>query len=284
MTSVAVLGLGVMGRAMAERLLGAGHDLAVWNRTAGRDDELVAAGARRGATPADAVRDAEVVITMLTDPPALEQVVFGPDGAAEAIRDDATLIEMSTVGPEPVRALAERIAPTAVLDAPVLGSAPSVEAGRLTVLVGGDAEVFEHHRELLETFGTVAHVGPLGVGATLKLVSNAAALASYVAIVELLALTDRKGLDEAAILDGLELGPLASLVERWRVRLEDRYERPDFTLALAHKDLVLVLEEAERAGADLSITTTTAARLGEAMAAGLGDRDVGSVTGFLRRR
>ena len=99
MTAIAVLGLGAMGRAISHRLLGAGHELSVWNRTPGPDDELVAAGAHRAGSAADAVRNAEVVITMVTDPPALEGVLFGPEGAAAAIPQSATLIDMSTVGP-----------------------------------------------------------------------------------------------------------------------------------------------------------------------------------------
>ena len=125
-TAVAVLGLGAMGRAIATRLLGAGHDVTVWNRTPGRDEELVAAGARRAGTPADAVRDAEVVITMVTDGRALEEVLFGSDGAASAISPEATLIDMSTVGPTSIASVAERLAPVPLLDAPVLGSVPSV--------------------------------------------------------------------------------------------------------------------------------------------------------------
>jgi 3-hydroxyisobutyrate dehydrogenase-like beta-hydroxyacid dehydrogenase len=123
-TAVAVLGLGAMGRAIAARLLDAGHDVRVWNRTTGRDEELVAAGARRADTPADAVGGAEVVITMVTDGAALEQVLFGDDGAASAISRNATLIDMSTVGPSAIVSVAERLAPVSVLDAPVLGSVP----------------------------------------------------------------------------------------------------------------------------------------------------------------
>ena len=114
-----------MGRAIAARLLDAGHDLTVWNRTSGRDEDLVSAGATRADTPASAVRGAEVIITMLTDPPALEAVLFGPDEGSSAIPDTATLIEMSTVGPTAIASAAERLS-VPVLDAPVLGSVPSV--------------------------------------------------------------------------------------------------------------------------------------------------------------
>jgi 3-hydroxyisobutyrate dehydrogenase len=283
MTAVAVLGLGAMGRAIAARLLGAGHDVRVWNRTPGRDDELVAAGARRSMTPADAVREADVVITMVTDPPALEAVLFGPDGAAPAIPDSATLIDMSTVGPTEISSVVERVAPVAVLDAPVLGSVPSVESGSLVILAGGDHAVFERHTELLALLGRPIHVGPSGSGAMLKLVNNAASIATLVALGELLALTDRTGLGIDAVLQSLEAGPLASLIERWRPRLKGEDQSSYFRLALARKDLAIVFDEAEREGTELTVAQAAAARCDEAIEAGLGDEDFGAIVAFLRR-
>ena len=284
MTRVAFLGLGAMGRAMAARLLAAGHDLRVWNRTPGRDDTLVAAGAERAATPADACRDRDVAITMLSDPAALEEVLFGPEGVASRIAPEATVIDMSTVGPTAIGSAAARLAPVTLLDAPVLGSVPAVEAGRLSILVGGEREVFERHADLLAVLGTPVHVGPSGVGAMLKLLANAATISTLVTVGELLALTDRAGIEPGVVLDGLQMGPLGSFVERWRERLEDRYERADFRLVLARKDLGLILAEAEAAGVTLSMTEEAAARCDEALDAGLGERDFGSVSGFLRRQ
>jgi 3-hydroxyisobutyrate dehydrogenase-like beta-hydroxyacid dehydrogenase len=281
-STIAVLGLGAMGHAVAAKLQAAGHDLSVWNRMPGRDEDLVSAGATRADTPADAVRDVEVVVTMLTDPPALETVLFGPDGAASAIPETATLIEMSTVGPTAIASAAERLS-VPVLDAPVLGSVPSVEAGRLVILVGGDRAVFDRHVELLSVLGTPMYVGPSGSGAWLKLVNNAASTATLVALGELLALTDRAGLEIDAVLRGLEAGPLASLVERWRPRLMGEDQSSYFRLALARKDLAIVFDEAEREGVDLSVAETAAARCDEAIGAGLGDEDFGAIVPFLRR-
>jgi 3-hydroxyisobutyrate dehydrogenase len=283
MTAVAVLGLGAMGRAIAARLLGAGYDVRVWNRTPGRDDELIAAGARRSTTSADAVRDAEVVITMVTDPPALEEVLFGPDGAASAIPESATLIDMSTVGPTEIASVIERLAPVAVLDAPVLGSVPSVESGSLVILAGGDHAVFERHTELLALFGRPIYVGPSGSGAMLKLVNNAAGTAALVAVGELLGLTDRAEIDLDVALDSLAAGPLASLIERWRPRLTGEDHASYFRLALARKDLALAVEEAERAGTELTVAEAAAARCDEAIEDGLGDQDFGAIVPFLRR-
>ncbi|HEY3024415.1 MAG TPA: NAD(P)-dependent oxidoreductase [Actinomycetota bacterium] len=282
MSAIAVLGLGAMGRAIAGRLQGAGHDLSVWNRTPGRGDELVSTGARRAQTPADAVRDAEVVITVLTDPPALEDVLFGPHGAAPAIPHSSLLIEMSTVGPAEIASVAQRLAPVNVFDAPVLGSVPSVEAGRLMILVGGDREEFERHGDLLAVLGTPMYVGPSGSGAWLKLINNAASIGTLVALGELLALTDRAGLEIDVVLDSLKLGPLASLIDRWRPRLKGEDDGSYFRLALARKDLALVFDEAERAAVRLSVPETAAARCDDAIEAGLGDRDFRAIVGFLR--
>jgi 3-hydroxyisobutyrate dehydrogenase-like beta-hydroxyacid dehydrogenase len=282
-STIAVLGLGAMGRAIAAKLQAGGHHLSVWNRTPGRDEELVSAGATRAHTSADAVRDAEVVITMLTDPPALEAVLFGPEGAADAIPATATLIEMSTVGPTAIASIAERLAPVAVLDAPVLGSVPSVESGTLVILAGGDRAAFDRHTQLLSLLGRPIYVGPSGSGAWLKLVNNAASIATLVALGELLALTDRAGLDIDAVLGSLEAGPLASLIDRWRPRLKGENQSSYFRLSLARKDLALVFEEAERAGVGLTVDETAAMRCDDAIEAGLGDEDFGAVVPFLRR-
>lgn len=283
MTTVAVLGLGAMGHAIAARLLGAGHDVRVWNRTPGRDDELVAAGTRRSTTPADAVRDAEVVITMVTDPPALEQILFGTGGAASAVPPEATLIDMSTVGPTAIASVVQRLAPVALLDAPVLGSVPSVLSGTLVILVGGERAVFDRRTELLSLLGTPIYVGPSGSGAWLKLVNNAASIATLVALGELLALTDRAGLGIDVVLQSLEAGPLASLIERWRPRLKGEDHSSSFRLALARKDLALVFDEAERLATRLTVPVTAAARCDEAIGAGLRDEDFGAIVTYLRR-
>jgi 3-hydroxyisobutyrate dehydrogenase-like beta-hydroxyacid dehydrogenase len=279
---VAVLGLGAMGRAIAARLVDAGDDLTVWNRTPGRDDDLVAAGARRADSPADAVSDREVVITSVTDGPALEQVLFGGGGAGGAIPSDATLIEMSTIGPTALASVAERLAPVPVLDAPVLGSVPSVETGRLVVFVGGDRDVFERHADLLGLLGTTMYLGASGSGAMLKLVNNAAGIVALVAVGELLALTDRAGLDLDVVLDSLAAGPLASTIERWRPRLRGEDQSSYFRLALARKDLALAFDEADRLGTRLTVPEAAAARCDEAVEAGLGDEDFGAVVGFVR--
>ena len=283
MSRVAVLGLGAMGRAIAARLLGAGHEVTVWNRTRGRNDEVVASGARRASSPAEAVEGCDVAITMVTDGAALEQVLFGDAGAASAIPRDATLIDMSTVGPTALASVADRLSPVTVLDAPVLGSVPSVEAGRLVIFVGGDRDAFDRHADLLGLLGTTMYLGVSGSGAMLKLVNNAAGIAALVAVGELLALTDRAGLDPDVVLDSLAAGPLASMIERWRPRLRGEDQSSYFRLVLARKDLALAFDEAGRLGTRLTVPMAAAARCDRAIEAGLGEEDFGAVVGFVRR-
>ncbi len=282
MTRAAFLGLGNMGLPMAERLLGAGHYVRVWNRTAGPADGLADQGAIAAATPAAAARDAEVVITMLADPPALEDVVFGPDGVAGSIGTDAVLIDMSTVGPTAIRSVADRLRPVGVLDAPVLGSVSHAKTGSLVILVGGDREVLSRCSDVLETMGTVQHLGALGTGALVKLANNAAGMSTLVSLGEVLSLTDRAGLDPETVLDAMGMGPLASFVDRWRDRLTAQEARIDFRLVLARKDLALALEEARANGLDLMLLRAALAICDDAIAAGYGDADNTAVVRHLR--
>jgi 3-hydroxyisobutyrate dehydrogenase-like beta-hydroxyacid dehydrogenase len=279
---VAFLGLGAMGRPMARRLAEAGHDVRVWNRSPGRDADLLATGATAARTPAEAASGVGVAITMLADPAALEAVLFGPNGVAETLAPDAALVEMSTVGPSAVLDVAARLAPRAVLDAPVLGSVPQATAGALQILVGGDPAVLARHAELLGALGTVRHVGGPGAGAAVKLVANAATISALAGLGELLAFTDRAGIDGGAVLDALASGPLASFVERWRGRIEAPPPAADFRLALARKDLGLVLDEAGRVGIRAGVAEAAIRRLDEAAAAGLGDADLGAVVAAVR--
>ena len=241
MTAVGFIGVGAMGAPMARRLLDAGHDVAVWNRTASRADPLVEAGARRAETPADAARGAEVVITMVADPDALREVTRGESGAPAGLGGDAVLAEMSTVGPDAVRELGSR---ARVIDAPVLGSVSEAEEGRLRVFVGGDEALVAIARPVLEALGEPRHVGPLGSGAAAKLVANSTLLGVLALLGEAVALGERLGLSRDATFDVLETTPLAAQAERRRGPVEGGEYPRRFSLALARKDAELVLAAA----------------------------------------
>lgn len=283
MTKIGFLGLGQMGAPMAARLLEAGHELTVWNRTAEKADPLTEKGARPAGSPEGAARGAEVVITMLATPEALEEVVFGPGRVAGILGPGATLIEMSTVGPEVVRGLAERLPEgVQVVDAPVLGSVPQATEGSLKVFVGAGPEDFKRWRPLLETFGTPLHLGPLGAGASMKLVANSTLGALMSGLGEALALAQGLGVETEAVLDILAESPLGVTVKSKRELIEGGAYPPRFKLALAAKDLRLVTEAAEASGRDLRVAAAARSWLEDADRAGLGDLDYSAVTAHIR--
>jgi 3-hydroxyisobutyrate dehydrogenase len=283
MTTLAFCGLGVMGLPMATRLAAAGHQVRVWNRTPGRDADAVAAGAVAATTPAEAARDAEVAITMLAGPESLEEVVFGPDGLAATLRPGAALIDMSTVGPDAIRALQERLAGrVAVLDAPVTGSTPHAAAGTLRIMVGATAEEFARWRGVLAPLGEPVHVGPPGTGAALKLVVNSATAALTSLLAEALALADRLGVDQGVALDALGASPMGIIVERTREKIETGSYPPAFKLALAAKDLGLATGLAAERGLELRLAQAARSRLQAADRDGLGELDFSAVVAHLR--
>ncbi|MFK4064427.1 NAD(P)-dependent oxidoreductase [Streptomyces sp. NPDC029674] len=209
MEKIAFLGLGHMGEPMARQLLRAGHSLTVWNRTPAKTGALVAEGAVAAASPADAVRQADVVITMLAGPEAVREVA---DAIVPALRPGTHWVEMSTVGPDTVNELAGRVPDGVTLvDAPVMGSTDKAAAGRLGILAGGDAAAVEH---VLARFGPVTRTGALGTGAALKLVVNTAVIGGVALVAEAMKLADALGLAEDTAKDALATGPLAGAVAR----------------------------------------------------------------------
>jgi len=277
MAKIAFLGLGLMGRPMAARLLHAGHDLTVWNRTPEKAKPLVDQGAQTAPSPAEAAADADVVITMLATPEALQQVVLGDGGLASVLRPGQIFIEMSTVGPQTIRKIAPRLADGVTLvDAPVLGSIPQATDGTLEVFVGAKDDVFERVRPLLEALGNVRHVGGPLAGASIKLVVNLTLGAVMATLGEALALGRAFSLDRGILLDVLEGSPIGSSVKNKRERIESGHYPPNFKLALGEKDLRLVDSAAEESGIELRVAR--AARTWFTDAASLfGDLDYSAV-------
>ena len=278
MAKIAFLGLGNMGTPMATRLLAAGHDVVVWNRTRQRTAPLAGAGAAVATTPAAAGAGVEFAITMLTNPEALEQVLFGPDGLAGGLAPGQTLIDMSTVGPEAFRSAAARL-PDGVtaVDAPVRGSIPEAAAGTLHVFVGASDEDFARVQPVLAVLGDVNHVGPPGAGAAMKLVVNTTLTASIVALGEALALGSALGLEEAPMLDVLAASPIGPEVRAKRANVEAGHYPPNFKLSLADKDMRLALDTAERAGLELKTAESVGRWLDAAAREGAGDLDFSAV-------
>ncbi len=277
MAKIAFLGLGQMGAPMARRLLQAGHQLTVWDRTADHAKSLAAEGAAVAGSPAQAGAAAEFVITMLSTPDALQDVVLGENGLARALGAGHVYIDMSTVGPDTIRSIAGKLKGVAVVDAPVRGSVSVATEGRLEIFVGASDEDFERVRPILESLGSVTRVGGFGAGAAMKLVANLALGTSIAAVGEALGLAEGLGLDRAAVLNMLEGSPLAPMVRAKRANIESGHYPPAFKLRHAAKDLRLVIEAAAAAGRDVKVSCASRAWLDSAAKSGAADLDFSAV-------
>lgn len=257
---VALLGLGLMGKPMGHNLLKNGVPLTVWNRTAARADDLVAAGARRAATPRQAAAAADVVITIVSDPPALESVLWGDDGVLAGLRPGSVLVDSSTVTP----ALARRAAAACAgrgcefLDAPVTGGTWGAEKGELVFMVGGKAEVLERVAPVLAAMGKQwMHMGPHGAGQVIKIATNLILVLQTVATAEALALVRGAGLPGEKLAEVMQasMGRSKLIDVKLPMMLEDRYT-PSFPLRLMNKDVGLALELGAESGVKMPAAST----------------------------
>jgi 3-hydroxyisobutyrate dehydrogenase-like beta-hydroxyacid dehydrogenase len=283
--TVAVVGTGRMGAAMVRRLRGAGFDLAVWNRDRAKAEAVAeTTGASVAEDPASAARGADVTITSLADDAAVREVFAGlPAG----LRAGSVVLEMSTVAPATIRALAPAVeaAGATLLDAPVSGSVSRVESGELAIMAGGDPDALERASPVLDALATrVIHMGGAGAGATAKLAVNSLIHGLVVALSEALVLAERAGLDRSTMYEVFASGAAAAPFVLYK---RAAFERPEetpvaFTLDLVAKDLDLILDLAGEVGAPMLQAQTNRAEIGEAVAAGLGDHDMSALAQHLR--
>src|SRR6266571_8787005 len=251
---VAILGTGKMGGAMARRLHAQGLELRLWNRTRKRAEQLGIGEVFD--TPADAVRDAEIVISMLTDPAAVREAYLGPHGVMEA-EGSRIYVDSSTVDPKTHEALARVVEQrgSSFIEAPVLGSVPAVEAGKLLILVGGERAPFERLAAVLQALGDVRYVGPLGSAARLKLIANSMLGIISAAAGELYNAGLRAGIDRERVWEVLtRLAPY--LDARRSYYMEGRYQPTMFRLADMVKDLELATGVYREVGIETPLTQT----------------------------
>ncbi|MFN8216078.1 MAG: NAD(P)-dependent oxidoreductase [Solirubrobacterales bacterium] len=274
---VGFVGLGVMGRPMAENLLAAGHELSVASRSPGPVRALAAAGASPAATPAEAARGAEAVITMLPDGAAVAAVCQGPDGVFAAAAPGTLVIDMSTIAPAEARALAAEGAERglAVLDAPVSGGDAGARAGTLSIMAGGERDAFERALPLFEVLGAnVTLVGGAGAGQVVKACNQIVVALTIEALAEALTLGEAAGVDGATILDALAGGLAANRVmEVRRDNLLGGEFAPGFRVELHRKDLGIALDAAAELGVELPATPVVAALMDRLRERGRGGED-----------
>jgi 3-hydroxyisobutyrate dehydrogenase-like beta-hydroxyacid dehydrogenase len=278
---VAFVGLGIMGAPMARNLREAGYELSVYTRTREKAERFAAEhGARAAATPADAAEGADAFITIVPDAPQVEEVLFGEAGAAAALRDDALVIDMSTISPTSSKAIAERLAPRDFVEAPVSGSKPKAEDGTLTIFAGGEADAFERARPLFDVMGErIVHVGPLGHGQMAKLLTNTMGAVNAAVLAEAVRTAKAAGLDEDAFLEVAagSAGASGVLNLKGRSMFEETYEPALFKLEHMLKDVRHTLDEARALGIELKLPALAEAFYARAAEAGHGEDDFAAV-------
>jgi 3-hydroxyisobutyrate dehydrogenase len=263
-----------MGAPMARNLVQAGHDVSVWNRSAHRAAPLADDGARVAETPVDAVAGAEIVLTMLSNGAAVEEVM-ADDATLGALPDGCIWIQTSTVGVEACERLAALAEEAGVMfvDAPVLGTRQPAERGELTILASGPDEARERCQPVFDAIGSATRwLGPAGFGTRFKLVMNAWVLILNSGIAETLTLARNLGFPPEQVLEAIAGGPLdAGYVQlKGRLMIEGEFE-PSFPLKHARKDANLALEAARR---ELPLLEAVAEQLEHAEALGYGDEDM----------
>ena len=253
--SVGLIGLGLMGRPIAANLLKKGFSLTVWNRTPSRAQELVSQGAVVAETPQEAAAASDVLLMIVSDPPAVEQVLWGGKGAFSGLRRGSVLVDSSTVSPELARRTAAACSEHGIeyLDAPVTGGTWGAEKGELVMMVGGAAETLKRVEPI---FGAIAkrwfHLGPAGAGQTVKLAMNLLLALEVEAFAEALALTEAGGVAGERLVEVMQssMGRAPVLDVKAPLLLEHKYP-PSFPLRLMHKDIVLALDLAKQLGVSL---------------------------------
>jgi 2-hydroxy-3-oxopropionate reductase len=252
MSNVAVIGLGIMGLPMAINLVAAGHTVTGYNRSRARVDELVTAGGRGATSVADAVRGADVVITMVPDSPDVEAVVCGQGGVFANAAAGTLWIDASSIRPDVATRLAADAAAAGLraLDAPVSGGEQGAIDGVLSIMVGGDPSDFEDAKHVLGAVGkTIVHVGPSGSGQTVKAANQLIVAVNIQVLAEAIAFLEAHGVDLDAALTVLGGGLAGSKVlEQKGRKMVDRNFEPGFRLALHHKDMGIVTAAAREAG------------------------------------
>jgi len=263
---IGFIGLGLMGRPMSMNLLKAGHTVTVWNRTPERASELVAAGAKLAQNPREVAERSEILFTIVSDPPALEEVLWGhegkQDGALGGLRPGSVYVDSSTISPALARKIAAACTERNVrfLDAPVTGGDWGAREGNLVFMIGGDPETLRAIEPVLGVMGKKwFHLGPNGAGQTIKLAMNGILALQVGVMAEALAIVGKAGLSELQLIEVMQSSMARSGVLDLKAPLMVRGEyKPSFPLRLMHKDLGLLLDLGNQLG--VALPATAAAR------------------------
>ncbi|MFK7802308.1 MAG: NAD(P)-dependent oxidoreductase [Anaerolineae bacterium] len=250
--NVGFIGLGIMGKGMVLNLLKNDIDVCVWNRSAGKVEELVAAGATAASSPADIASKSDLIFICVSDTPDVEAVVLGSNGVIEGVKEGSLVIDHSTISPQATKEIATKLNEKGVhmLDAPISGGSEGAAKGTLSIMIGGEADQIERVRPHLEAMGkTITHVGGQGAGQSVKLVNQILVAGTMVSLGEAMLFAQASGLDLEKTLDAVSGGAAGSWTLSNRgPQVAKRDWRPGFSIDLQQKDLRLVLESADQVG------------------------------------
>jgi 2-hydroxy-3-oxopropionate reductase len=286
-TRVGLIGLGLMGTPMGMNLLKAGFPLTVWNRTASRADELVSAGAKLAASPRELAANSEFVLSIVSDPAALEEVLWGQNGAMQSLQRGSIYVDSSTVSPTLARKVATACEERGVrfLDAPVTGGDWGAKKGELVFMVGGDAATLTEVEPVLRVLGKKwFHLGPNGAGQTIKLAMNLILALEVDALAEALALVTAAGLQGEKLVEVMQSSMARSGVLDIKSQnlLKGEYT-PSFPLRLMHKDMRLALELARQTHVELPATEAAFKTYSTVKEAAKEDLDYSAVMKFWKK-
>jgi 3-hydroxyisobutyrate dehydrogenase len=285
---IAFIGLGMMGNGMACRLADQGFPLAVFNRTRGKTAKVEELGARIADSPADAARDVDVLMVSLADEHVVTSLLWGDDGAMGSLREGGYVVDMSTVPPGFAREEAERIRASGRhrLDACVLGNPFHARSGELRVMIGGPPEEAAALQNIFEAIGKdVTHMGPNGMGATMKLVLNMLMGVQMPALAEALVFGEAAGLPRDKMLQMISGCGYSSPVMDFRCGIiaERNFDFAAFKLGLMRKDMMLLLAESQKLEVPMPVSEASYAALTAAKQMGLGEKDVAAMVAFQER-
>ncbi len=281
------IGLGIMGRPMALHLVRAGHRLRVSARRPEAMAPLTEAGASAFASPAEAARGSDVIFTIVSDTPDVEQVLLGPGGVTEGAASGAVVVDMSTISPVATRAMAAKLAEQGVemLDAPVSGGDVGAINATLSIMVGGKPEVFARVKPLFELMGkNIVHIGAHGAGQVAKACNQIVGAVALESVAEAMTLARKNGVDPAKVRDAL-LGGYAwsRVLEVHGGRMLSRDFNPGFKTKLHRKDLRIAVETAAQLNIGLPQTALIAQHLNAVVGMGLGEEDSAAVVKVIER-
>lgn len=283
---IGFIGMGTMGAPMATRLVKAGYEVTVHNRTREREEPVAKAGASRAATPRDAANGADVVITIVSDTPDVREVVLGEQGAIHGMRKGSVLIDMSTISPIATRDIASALAEKGVdmLDAPVSGGSEGAEQGSLSIMVGGEADVLQRVKPILEHLGkTITLVGGVSSGQITKAINQVIIAGTYAAVAEGMAIGLAAGIDINAAHQAVSGGAAGSwvLTNRAMNMVNGAYPL-GFRTRLHRKDLNIALETARDLGVPIPVSAYVEQIETGLMKRGFGEEDVSNIARAVR--